>query len=555
MTWNKKAVPALVLTVFIAAPPEQLLAQQSAIQTAFLAPTSIRLNTALPSIVESEHLPYLKQVARDKRLGPAIFKPNDSDLLIQQAEERFQNGRKFYQERDFDRARVEFDAAIDAMLKASENPTDRRLYESRLEDMVDAIHHDDLSGLGAAAQVDATAFDKAPLDDILQMTFPVDPRIKDRVRTEVRTTTSALPLVVNDAVLSYINYFNGRGHKTIEAGLARAGKYRPMISRILAEEGIPQELIHLAQAESGFLPRAVSRAAAEGMWQFVKFRGNEYGLKQTPYSDERLDPEKATRAAAHHLHDLYNEFGDWYLAIAAYNCGPGGVERAVERTGYADFWELRARGALPKETTAYVPIILAMTIMAKNAQAYGLDQVVPDEPVDYDTIRTTSPTNIALLSDLTDTSIPELMQLNPALLRKIAPGDFEIRVPKGLGEQVTAGLDLVPAGNRASWRLHKVQEGETLTAIAKSFNASAAQIASANSLEGSQPAAGDRLLIPAAFHEPTPVVRTAAKPRAKTTTARRTTPAAHTTVAAKAPAHRVTATVAQLKEPNRALNR
>ena len=114
------------------------------------------------------------------------------------------------------------------------------------------------------------------------------------------------------------------------------------------------------------------------MWQFVKFRGQEYGLMQTPYADDRLDPEKATRSAARHLHDLYAHFGDWYLAIAAYNCGPGCVDKAVERTGFADFWELRSRNVLPKETTNYVPIILAMTIMAKNPKSYDLDGVVPD---------------------------------------------------------------------------------------------------------------------------------------------------------------------------------
>ena len=238
---------------------------------------------------------------------------------------------------------------------------------------------------------------------------------------------------MNDTVLGYINYFNGRGHRTIEAGLQRAGKYQAMVSRILAEEGVPQELIHLAQAESGFLPRAVSRAAAEGMWQFVKFRGNQYGLMQTPYSDERLDPEKATRAAAHHLHDLYNEFGDWYLAIAAYNCGPGAIEKAVERTGYADFWELRARGALPNETTNYVPIILAMTIMAKNAPEYGLDHITPGcaHRVRHDHNR--SPTNLALISDLTDAPRAGAFAAEPGSVAQHRAGEFRDPRPERYG--------------------------------------------------------------------------------------------------------------------------
>jgi membrane-bound lytic murein transglycosylase D len=566
MTRNFRAGTAVPFLALLLAPLSALYSQQSGLQTSFLAPIAIRpVNPGISATIrEAEHLPYLSEVAKETKLAApsaaAPFQPNSSDLLIQQAEERFRNGRKAFQDRNFELARTEFDAAIDAMLLASDDPTDRRLFDAKLEDMVDAIHRDDLSGMGAAAVEDVPAFDKAPLDDIVTMTFSVDPRIKDKVQSEVKTTSSALPLTVNDTVLGYINYFNSRGRRTIEAGLERAGKYSAMISKILAEEGIPQELIHLAQAESGFLPRAVSRAAATGMWQFVKFRGNEYGLKQTPYSDERLDPEKATRAAAHHLHDLYNEFGDWYLAIAAYNCGPGGVERAVERTGYADFWELRARGALPKETTNYVPIILAMTIMAKNAPEYGLDQITPDAPVEYDTIVTTSPTNLALISDLSDAPISELVQLNPALLRNIAPGNFEIRVPKGTGAQVTAGLDLVPTELRASSRVHRVEPGQNLAAIAHQYSASAMQIAVANGLRGAEPSEGDRLVVPAAYREAAPaaVRTTAVKVRSTHPVATRSTVRKPAAVAAqvKRPVHPTTGTLAQVKDHNRSsLNR
>jgi len=438
-----------------------------------------------------------------------VVGPSKSDLLMQRADQAYQRGRRFYQNHDEQQARREFDTAVDLMLEASENnPPDRQTFEARLEEMVDAIHRYDLAGLGAGVEVEEAGFDKAPLEDILQMTFPVDPKLKDKVKEQVQATVSQLPLSENDAVLGYINYFSGRGHKTLIAGLERAGRYSPMIQRVLQEEGIPQELIHLAQAESGFLPRAVSIKAAAGMWQFVAWRGNQYGLKQTRYTDDRLDPEKATRASAKHLHDLYNIFGDWYLAIAAYNCGPGVVDRAVERTGYADFWELRKRNVLPAETTNYVPIILAMTIMAKNAPEYGLEGVVPDAPVEYDTVEVTSPTHLALVADLTDAPLSELLELNPALLRGLAPGGYALHVPRGTGGALSASLELIPAERRASWRMHKVASGETLASISKHYGMSPGSIAAANGLtaamslsSGEWSASGKRLVIPAAYRE------------------------------------------------------
>jgi membrane-bound lytic murein transglycosylase D len=542
-----------------------LFSQQSNLQTSFFAPAAVRLpmSGVTADVAETVHLPYINQVAKENKTGASAFQPTASDLLIEQAEVKFQSGRKFYRGQNYAQARVDFDAAIDLMLQASTNPTDRALFDSKLEDMVDAIHRYDLSGLGAAAVETASQFDKAPLEDIAQMTFPVDPKIKDRVRIEMKTIASALPLTVNDVVLGYINYFNNRGRRTIENGLERSGKYAPMISKILAEEGIPQELIHLAQAESGFLPRAVSRAAAEGMWQFVKFRGNQYGLMQTPYSDERLDPEMATRAAAHHLHDLYNEFHDWYLAIAAYNCGPGAVERAVERTGYADYWELRARHALPTETANYVPIILAMTIMAKNAPEYGLDHLTMDQPLEYDTVKLASPTNLGLVSDLTDTPMAELQQLNPALLRGTAPGGYDLRVPKGLAQQTDSALNKVPAEIRASSRVHRVESGENLAVIARQYKTSASAIASVNGIESGEISAGDQLVIPAAYREVSlPVAKVTRKGvrKGSAATARKAAPKRASTVAsaktpAKTPVHKTAGVIAQAGRQTSSFNR
>ncbi len=234
------------------------------------------------------------------------------------------------------------------------------------------------------------------------------------------------------------------------------------------------------------------------MWHFVFCGGNQYGLKQTRYTDDRMDPEKATRSAARHLRDLYHEFGDWYLAIAAYNCGPGVVEKAVERTGYADFWELRARGVLPAETTNYVPIILAMTIMEKNAAEYGIEGFQLEAPLEYDTVETTAPTSLTLVADILDMPQTELASLNPASLRGMIPEDYPLHVPKGSGNQLVAAMQLIPTNHLDAWRMHRVGAGETLGTIGKRYNVMPANIVAVNHLESPQAVEGDRLLIPTA---------------------------------------------------------
>lgn len=469
-------------------------------------------------------------------------KPTASDVALTRAERAFQQGRRLYHAGKKEEARREFDRTLDFLFDASDQPTNRHRFERSFDEIVDSIHRIDLAGLNSGVSQDEPQFDKSPLEDILEMTFPVDPKLKMKVREGIQATSSQLPLVVNDAVLGFIQYFSGRGRRTLVAGLERAGRYRPMIQRILEEEGVPQELIHLAQAESGFLPRAISRMKATGMWQFVAFRGQEYGLMRTAHYDDRLDPEKATRAAARHLRDLFDRYGDWFLAIAAYNCGPGNVNKAIERTGYADFWELRNRRTLPMETTNYVPIILAMTIMAKNPVEYGLEGVVPDAPLEYDEIETASPTHLALVSDLTDTPLSTIQSMNPALLKSVAPAGYAVRVPRATGQLVHSMLQTIPAERRASWRMHRVGEGETVPAIAKRYGTAVSAILAANNLDSASPSLGDRLLIPRLYSEPA-VVKVGLKTGVRKATVRKVT--ARQTVSSRRPSTRRAATVKQ----------
>jgi membrane-bound lytic murein transglycosylase D len=467
-----------------------------------------------------------------------LAEPSPAAAVIRRAEARFQEGRRLYRSGQMEEARIQFDRAIDALLAGKVAGPGGLDVERKLADLADQIHQLDVEGLGGGELGDALAYEQSPLDEIPELTFPIDPKLRDQVAEQLKTTVSQLPLEINDDILRYIDYFTkGRGRKTFLYGMSRAGRYRAMIRRIFDEEGVPQELIHLAQAESGFAPRAVSRKAAAGMWQFVAWRGQEYGLLRTKQWDDRLDPERATRAAARHLKDLYHRFGDWYLAMAAYNCGPLTIERAVEQSGYADVWELRRRGMLPKETTAYVPIILAMAIIAANPAQYGVELLEPAPALEYSTIELGAPAHLALVGDIVGTSLAGMRELNPSLLTTVVPAGVPLHVPVGTGPRVMSALELIPESHRTAWRLHRVAEEDSMASIARFYRTTPQQIAAVNSTGAELPEVGSLLVVPAPAQ-----VRRAAQSKARLSTASAKKPAssaakkAVSTASAKKPA-------------------
>ena len=234
------------------------------------------------------------------------------------------------------------------------------------------------------------------------------------------------------------------------------------------------------------------------MWQFMPFAGS-YGLTRNGWVDERFDPEKSTRAYARYIKQLYQQFGDWYLAMAAYDWGAGNVQRAVQRTGYADFWELYRRNALPLETKNYVPIILAATLMAKNPTQYGLDTIVPDPPVSAETVTTSYSIDLRLVSDLVEAPVQEILGLNPSLLRLTTPADepFDLHLPPGSKEMFEERVAEIPEDRRRSWRFHKLAPDETLDEIARSYHVSISDIAFVNQLGPGRDISGmEALVIP-----------------------------------------------------------
>jgi membrane-bound lytic murein transglycosylase D len=420
-------------------------------------------------------------------------------LLINKAEAAYRSGVENYRAGHLDAARDDFDNAVDQMLTSGLDLKNDPQLADEFDHLLNAVNSLEMAALKQGNGFSPT-LEAAPLDAANEVTFPPNAELTAKVAAELKTTQSDFPLVVNDYVAGFINYFSNSpaGHAHLLRSLERAGKYKDMISKNLRDQGVPQDLIYLAVAESGFQPQAMNaHSGAGGMWQFMPT--GAYGLTRNGWYDERFDPQKSSIAYAKYMKTLYNQFGDWYLAMAAYDWGPGNVQRAVMKTGYADFWELYRRNVLPAETRNYVPGIIAAIIMAKNPTQYGLDKLVPDEPVVSDTVTVDYSIDLHLVADVTNASLPEIVALNPSLLRMTTPRDtsFDLHIPLGTSQVFANRIKDIPEDKRSSWRFHVVHNGESLDGIAAAMHVHVTDLASVNELAvDAEVDTGDELIVP-----------------------------------------------------------
>ena len=422
--------------------------------------------------------------------------------IMDKADESYRLGLEALSKGDAELSRRMFDQAVDAVLMSGINLRANAKLDRYYRDLLDRIHKHE-------AQPD-------DIHVVEQRPETVEPSVLDELSTIqdselAAATTDGMKVYgkfdfefsVAPPVFQFINYFTeGRGRSTMEAGLQRSGRYRQMVEKIFKEERVPQDLMWLAQAESVWKPRALSRAAAKGIWQFVPSTGTQYGLNQTTWVDDRSHPEKATRAAARYLRFLHDHFaGDWLLAMAAYNSGENRVDSTVARCGYADFWEMYKRGLLPLETRNYVPIILAITIISKNQKRYGFD-IKTDPTLNYDIYEVPGQTDLKVVAELLGAPYETVEEMNPELRRGTSPPGqtYPIRLPKGTRKQFEIAYAALPEekrvrkiviprddiadGYRPSYRTqvasYQVRKGDTLASLARRNKVSVKEIARLN---------------------------------------------------------------------------
>ena len=450
-------------------------------------------------------------VASSARTIPSEVEQSEGRIsqIVTRAEDHFRRGKLNLEDNKREQAREEFDKAIDSILESGFDVRASQKLQTYYLELVERIYREEVPTQQPNAAVNAQLvaqntqtqdpkpapapqigfrdqkFEPSPLDDLSKLVLTEDE--KQVSNADIAALGEAqknvnFTFTLNPLIQQYINYYQSRGRSTMENGLRRSGQYMRLARKIFAEEGVPLDVTWLGQVESAWKPKAVSWAAASGLWQFIPSTGRMYGLRQNAYIDERNSYEQATRASARHLKDLARRYnGNWELAMAAYNTGAGNVDRAISRAGTANFWMIYPY--IAQETRNYVPNILAVILIAKNPEKYGFKGIKSDAPMSYDVVQVPTAISLQLVADATDSNVDYIRSLNPELKRDITPrGDaYNVRIPAGRAKQFASLIQRITPDKRESARLISVAPGEDWQAVANRTGFNAAQLQSWNS--------------------------------------------------------------------------
>ncbi len=367
--------------------------------------------------------------------------------------------------------------------------------DSTLVELLDIVNTDYDDYLHEMMTLDADTLTEAQVMVELSEIYESAPDSSDLTGDSLATLR--IPIVLNQKVERAIKYFtSNRGRKVFRRWLQRAGRYEKLVKGILREVNAPEELFYLAMIESGLRPTVRSYARAVGMWQFIAGTGKYYGLQQSWWFDDRRDPVKASRAAGQHLLDLYERFGDWYLAIAGYNFNPRKIEKRMARYNVAEFWDLPR---LPRQTRSYVPTYLAAVTIASDLEKYGFDDIQPEAPIEFDTVTVNQSIDLTVIAKAVGSNYKEIKSLNPAILRWCTPPDvdkWQLYLPAGTRDTFLSKYDSLPKSEKRNWVRHRIRSGEALSTIARRYGVSVSEVKKFNKLNSNLIRAGRTLMIP-----------------------------------------------------------
>jgi membrane-bound lytic murein transglycosylase D len=433
--------------------------------------------------------------------------PDPVTALVALSTSHFETGQRELQLGHLGTAKSEFNLALEVLLESPFGGRTEPRIREHFDQLVERISAYEVTALAQGDGFAEQRYESATIDDILAIsTFEIPaPTLAttQAVTEDLETILHDIDIPLNARVLSFVQLFTGRLKSFLEEGLSRSLQYLPMIQDVFRAEGLPLDLAYVPLVESAFKPTAMSRAKARGIWQFMRGTGLENGLTHDWYVDERAEPEKATLAAAKYLKTLNTMFnGDWHLALASYNGGPGRVQRAIKRSGRTDFWKLAASTRyLPRETRDYVPLILASIIIARNPAQYGMN-VQPIEPPRFETVTLSAAVDLRRIAEWIGTPAQVIQDLNPELRRWTTPvraTEYELKVPGGTGDIVRAHLAQTDPDDLAPLNWHTVKQGETLLSIARKLKVKSIDLAEANYVSTkARLQVGQRLIIPRA---------------------------------------------------------